>query len=228
MIYTIKPKKYLGQHFLQDEKIIKKIIQLSKIQKQDEVLEIGAGTGALTKHLVSNNNNINIVEIDSNIIPALINNCKKYGKINKIYNTDFLKFSTQEFNQKKIKVIGNLPYNISSKILFKIIQMSDKIKDAHFMLQKDFVERIVSPPNNKCYGRLSVILQYHFKCNMMLKIFPESFYPRPKVESAILQLKPKKTKLLLKNYNFFEKIVKQSFFQRRKTLYNNLKKYTKK
>lgn len=222
MQYKTKAKKSLGQNFLQDENIIQKIVKLANIKKQDIVLEIGPGLGALTRHLLSASSNVNVVEFDSSVIDTLIENCEKYGKPN-VYNEDFLKFNIDKLSSEKIKLVGNLPYNISSPILFKVIKISDKIIDAHFMLQKEVVERIVSSPNSKSYGRLSVVLQYHFECSMILKIPPEVFYPQPKVDSAILRLKPKKNKNQLKDYSFFEKIVKQSFAQRRKTLHNNLK-----
>ncbi|API86381.1 16S rRNA (adenine(1518)-N(6)/adenine(1519)-N(6))-dimethyltransferase RsmA [Francisella uliginis] len=222
MQYKTKAKKSLGQNFLQDENIIQKIVKLANIKKQDTVLEIGPGLGALTRHLLLASSNVNVVEFDSSVIDTLIENCERYGQPN-VYHADFLKFDINKISSEKIKLIGNLPYNISSPILFKVIEMSDKVIDAHFMLQKEVVERIVSSPNSKSYGRLSVILQYHFECSMILKIPPEVFYPQPKVDSAILRLKPKTNKSFLKNYTFFEKIVKQSFAQRRKTLHNNLK-----
>ena len=224
MQYKTKAKKSLGQNFLQDENIIRKIVQITNIKKDDIVVEIGPGLGALTRYLLLSSDNVNVIEFDTSIIDTLIANCQKYGTP-RVYNQDFLKFdmSCLERSNQKIKLIGNLPYNISSPILFKVIQDSEKIVNAHFMLQQEVVERIISLPNSKSYGRLSVILQYHFDCSMILKIPPEVFYPQPKVDSAILRLKPKNNKALLKNYDFFEEIVKQSFAQRRKTLHNNLK-----
>jgi 16S rRNA (adenine1518-N6/adenine1519-N6)-dimethyltransferase len=226
MQYKTKAKKHLGQNFLQDENIIQKIVKLANIKSQDTVLEIGPGLGALTRHLLSANSNVNVVEFDSSVIDTLIENCEKYGRPN-VYNEDFLKFDINKVSSEKIKLVGNLPYNISSPILFKVIEMSNKIIDAHFMLQKEVVDRIVSAPNRKFYGRLSVILQYHFECSMILKIPPKVFYPQPKVDSAILRLKPRANKDFLKNYDFFKKLVKQSFAQRRKTLHNNLKEILK-
>ncbi|WP_150466569.1 16S rRNA (adenine(1518)-N(6)/adenine(1519)-N(6))-dimethyltransferase RsmA [Francisella sp. SYW-9] len=226
MQYKTKAKKHLGQNFLQDENIIQKIVKLANIKSQDTILEIGPGLGALTRHLLSASPNVNVVEFDSSVIDTLVENCEKYGRPN-VYNEDFLKFDINKVSSEKIKLVGNLPYNISSPILFRVIEMSSKIIDAHFMLQKEVVDRIVSAPNSKSYGRLSVILQYHFECSMVLKIPPEVFYPQPKVDSAILRLKPRINKDFLKNYAFFEKLVKQSFAQRRKTLHNNLKEILK-
>ncbi len=225
MQYKTKAKKSLGQYFLQDENIIRKIVQLANIKKDDIVLEIGPGLGALTRYILTCSNNVNVVEFDASVIDTLLQNCKKYGEP-KVFNEDFLKFDLDIVRaklQQKLKLIGNLPYNISSPILFKVVEQSDKFIDAHFMLQKEVVERIISQPNSKIYGRLSVILQYHFDCSMILKIPPEVFYPQPKVDSAILRLKPKANKLVINDYVFFENIVKQSFAQRRKTLHNNLK-----
>lgn len=225
MQYKTKAKKSLGQNFLQDENIIRKIVQLANIKKDDMVLEIGPGLGALTRYILTYSNHVSVVEFDASVIDTLLQNCQKYGEP-KIFNEDFLKFNLDILrveHQQKIKLLGNLPYNISSPILFKVIEQSDKIIDAHFMLQKEVVERIISQPNSKSYGRLSVVLQYHFDCNMIMKIPPEVFYPKPKVDSAILRLKPKTNKLIINDYDFFESIVKQSFAQRRKTLHNNLK-----
>ncbi|AJC49385.1 16S rRNA (adenine(1518)-N(6)/adenine(1519)-N(6))-dimethyltransferase RsmA [Allofrancisella guangzhouensis] len=228
MQYKTKAKKFLGQNFLQDENIIQKIVQLANINKNDTVLEIGPGLGALTRHLLSKSNDINVVEFDYTIIESLLDNCKTYGEP-KVYNEDFLEFNIDKISMpnNKVKLIGNLPYNISTPILFKVISLGDKVIDAHFMLQKEMVDRIISPPNTKVYGRLSVILQYHFTCSYILKIPPEVFYPKPKVDSAIIRLKPRTDKPYLKDYNFFEKLVKLSFAQRRKTLHNNLKEILK-
>jgi 16S rRNA (adenine1518-N6/adenine1519-N6)-dimethyltransferase len=222
MQYTTKAKKSLGQNFLQDENIIQKIVNLANIKKDDTVVEIGPGLGALTRHLLLKADNVNVVEYDSSIIDTLLDNCKPYGTP-KVFNADFLKFNIDQISKNKIKLVGNLPYNISSPILFKVIEHQSKITDAHFMLQKEMVDRISSQPNTKVYGRISVILQYHFECSNILKVPPEVFHPQPKVDSAILRLKPRINKPYLKDHNFFEKIVKQSFAQRRKTLHNNLK-----
>ncbi|APC97994.1 16S rRNA (adenine(1518)-N(6)/adenine(1519)-N(6))-dimethyltransferase RsmA [Francisella frigiditurris] len=222
MQYKTKAKKSLGQNFLQDENIITKIIKITNISKDDIVFEIGPGLGALTRHLLTKTKNVNVIEFDSEIIPTLIENCLPYGNIN-IFNEDVLDFNISKFPNNKIKLIGNLPYNISTPILFKIISFTDKIIDAHFMLQKEVVDRITAQPNNKSYGRLSVILQYHFRCSSVMHIPPEVFYPKPKVDSSILKLIPINTPLALNNYKLFSSIVKQSFSQRRKTLLNNLK-----
>jgi 16S rRNA (adenine1518-N6/adenine1519-N6)-dimethyltransferase len=226
MQYKTKAKKSLGQNFLQDENIIQKIVKLANIKKDDTVLEIGPGLGALTRYLLTNSDHVNVVEYDSSVIDTLLSNCEKYG-IPKVFNEDFLKFDISQISEDKIKLVGNLPYNISTPILFKIIELNNKVIDAHFMLQKEMVDRITSEPNNKSYGRISVILQYHFECSFILKVPPQVFHPQPKVDSAILRLTPRTHKLELKNYAFFERIVKQSFAQRRKTLHNNLKEIFK-
>ena len=222
MQYKTKAKKFLGQNFLQDENIISKIVRLSNINKKDTVLEIGPGLGALTRHILATTKNTNVVEFDSQVIPTLIENCEPYGELT-IFNEDFLKFDLDKISSDKIKLLGNLPYNISSPILFRVVEISDKVIDAHFMLQKEMVDRICATPNNKSYGRLSVVMQYHFQCSSVMNISPEAFYPKPKVDSSIIRLKPIENKLELNDYKLFESIVKQSFAQRRKTLNNNLK-----
>ncbi|RUS69186.1 hypothetical protein EGW08_023054, partial [Elysia chlorotica] len=215
MQYKTKAKKHLGQNFLQDENIIHKIVQLTNIKNDDIVVEIGPGLGALTRYLLSKTKNVSVIELDTSVINTLLENCRPYG-IPKVYNENFLKFDTSIITEQKIKLVGNLPYNISTPILFRVIDISADIVDAHFMLQKEVVDRIISAPNNKAYGRLSVILQYHFECNMLIKIPPEVFYPKPKVDSAIIRLKPRDNKENIIDYSFFEALVKQSFAQRRK------------
>lgn len=212
MQYKTKAKKSLGQNFLQDENIIRKIVQLANIKKDDIVLEIGPGLGALTRYILTCSNNVSVVEFDASVIGTLLQNCEKYGKP-EVFNEDFLKFDldiVRTESQQKLKLIGNLPYNISSPILFKVVEQSDKIIDAHFMLQKEVVERIISQPNSKTYGRLSVILQYHFDCSMILRIPPEVFYPQPKVDSAILRLKPKANKLVINDYIFLKTLLNKA------------------
>jgi 16S rRNA (adenine1518-N6/adenine1519-N6)-dimethyltransferase len=223
MQYKIKAKRHLGQNFLQDESVISKIVRLAGVSSRDTVVEIGPGLGALTRHLLSATKDVNVIEFDKDIIPKLSENCQQFGQI-KIFNEDILKFDISKISSdNKIKLLGNLPYNISSPILFRVVDFSDMIKDAHFMLQKEMVDRISAIPNNKSYGRLSVVMQYHFECSSIMQISPEAFFPKPKVDSSILRLKPRIDKPFLHDFDFFSQIVKQCFSQRRKTLNNNLK-----
>ena len=220
-----KAKKYLGQNFLKDANTIIKIINYSGIKKDDYVIEIGPGLGALTTHILKITQKLQVIEYDKDLIPSLENICTNYGKL-KICHQDVLNVDFNTLYQgKKIKLIGNLPYNISSPLLFHLIDYNSLFTDMTFLLQKELVDKIVAAPCEKNYGRLSIILQYHFKCEGLSTIPANFFHPKPKVESRVIRLTPH-TKLpyIAKDYSFFSKIVKQAFTMRRKTLKNNLKK----
>lgn len=213
-------KKRFGQNFLNNDQIIHEIIKIINPKPNDFIVEIGPGLGALTTPLIEKTQNLEVIEIDWDIIAFLNKNFA--GKIN-IHNTDALKFD-YSFSGKKIRVVGNLPYNISTPLLFHLATFPN-ITDMHFMLQKEVVERICAKPNNKNYGRLSVMLQYKFKCVKMLDVAAIYFTPQPKVESAIVRLTPIapefQYKVEEKNLNT---IVAHAFMQRRKTIGNSLKK----
>lgn len=216
-------KKRFGQNFLHDTYIINEIIKIIHPKPTDHIVEIGPGLGALTTPLLSKTNHLDIIEIDWDIIAILQ---KQFaGKLN-IHNDDALKFD-YSFNNQAIRVVGNLPYNISTPLLFHLANFNN-IVDMHFMLQKEVVERICAKPNNKDYGRLSVMLQYRFACEKMLNVAANSFEPAPKVESAIVRLKPLAPEM---RYTVDEKalnlVVTQAFNQRRKTISNSLKNVIK-
>jgi len=210
------PKKRFGQNFLIDEYIISQIINVISPQKNDNIVEIGPGLGALTKPLLEKVNNLNVIEIDNDIV----NELKSWNSGSLIINhIDILKFDFHTLRDD-LRIVGNLPYNISSPILLHLLQYRNNIKDMFFMLQKEVVDRITARHNNKVYGRLSVIVQTFFDAELLFIVPPESFNPAPKIDSAILYLKPKKTTV---NFKKLEKIVKLAFSQRRKTLKNTLK-----
>lgn len=219
-----KVKKSLGQNFLQDESIIANIVHQSGIKPSDDVIEIGPGLGALTRHILKLTQAIQVIEFDEDVILPLKAACAMYGKLaicqQDVLTVDFNTF----YHGNKIKLIGNLPYNISSPILFHLIEYAHLFKDMHFMLQKEVVDRVAAAPSGKNYGRLSVMLQYHFKCEALFIVTATAFHPKPKVESRILRLTPY-TELpsIAKDYAIFAKVVKQAFQMRRKTLRNNLK-----
>ena len=228
MINTHKAKKSLGQNFLKDNNIIDKIIQQAQILKDDHVIEIGPGLGALTKRILPIIGKLDAIEYDKDVIPILKETCKGLGEV-KIYNQDILKFDLSKVltNQvKKSKIIGNLPYNISSPLIFKLLEYSDYIKDMHFMLQKEVVQRMCSRPGQKSYGRLSIMLQYFCQTEELFLVPPTAFTPEPKVDSQIIRLIPYKEKpFIADNYTLFSEVVKAAFSQRRKTLRNTLKNY---
>ncbi|WP_235826790.1 16S rRNA (adenine(1518)-N(6)/adenine(1519)-N(6))-dimethyltransferase RsmA [Facilibium subflavum] len=219
-----KAKKSLGQNFLNDQNIIHNIISKARIKPDDQVIEIGPGLGALTQHILAITKQLTVIEFDRDVIPLLQEKCQDKGDLH-IIHKDVLKvdFNTL-YQEKKIKLIGNLPYNISSPILFHLIGFSHLFKDMHFMLQKEVVDRIVASPGNKNYGRLSIMLQYHFDCQGLFDVPASAFTPAPKVTSRILRLIPYDKKPYIANdYALFSSMVKQTFQQRRKTLRNTLK-----
>lgn len=212
-------KKRFGQNFLHDQFIIDEIIRIINPQPTDHVIEIGPGLGALTTELVAKLNRLDVVEIDWDIISILQ---KKFPDKITIHSANALEFD-YSFSKSIIRVVGNLPYNISTPLLFHLAQFKN-IEDMHFMLQKEVVERICAKPNTKSYGRLSVMLQHKFLCNKMLDVAAICFKPVPKVESAIVRLKPLPPNL---QYNVDEKslatVVRHAFNQRRKNIANSLK-----
>lgn len=213
-----KPRKRFGQNFLVDQQIINQIVSTISPKKNDHIIEIGPGKGALTLPLIDYLENIHVIEIDRDLIALLQR--KNNIKIT-IHESDALVFNFDQFKQK-VRIVGNLPYNISSPLLFHLLNYRDNIIDMTFMLQKEVVDRIVAPPGSKVYGRISVIMQTYFDTELMFVVPKESFDPQPKIESAILYLKTKKQPLV-QNSKPLEEIVKIAFSQRRKTLKNCLK-----
>ena len=213
-----KPKKRFGQNFLVDNQVINQIISTIAPKKDDNIIEIGPGKGALTFPLAEYLEHLSVIEIDRDLITIL--EAQNNQKIS-IYNSDALAFDFNQFS-KKLRIVGNLPYNISSPLLFHLLSCKDNIIDMTFMLQKEVVERIVASPGSKSYGRLSVVMQAFFDAELMFVVPKNSFDPQPKIESAILYLKTKSTPLV-QNLKPLENIVKLAFSQRRKTLKNCLK-----
>ncbi len=218
-------KKKLGQHFLQDKNIIKKIVKIVKPSLIDNFFVIGPGDGAITLPLSNEIRHLTIIEKDTRLIPELINRLPKNNSI-KIINADILKFNFSKKNKFDMRIIGNLPYNISTEIIFKLIRISNKIKDIHFMLQKEVVDRMVAKPKSKEYGRLSVMTQIYFNAKKLFDISPNVFYPKPKVKSSYIRLIPNsspfKDKLHEKK---FGEIVIAAFTGRRKMIKTSLKKF---
>jgi 16S rRNA (adenine1518-N6/adenine1519-N6)-dimethyltransferase len=217
----IKAKKKYGQNFLVDKGVINKIIQAINPNNSEKILEIGPGLGALTTQILNKIDHINVVEIDPDMIKALQEKIPSTSIT--IFSSNILEISNDSIAEYD-KVIGNLPYYISSEILIKMTKTIKNQKELHFMLQKEVAERIASSTHSKSYGRLSVMLQYFFEIDLLFDIQPESFSPSPKVTSSLVRLIPKKNyKNKVKNINNFEKLLKTSFAQKRKTIKNNLK-----
>ncbi len=221
-------KKRFGQNFLTDQGVIYSLVEAISPKLNDLLVEIGPGLGALTQPLLKKLNHLHVVEIDRDII-AWMENFYPKDKLS-IHNADALKFNFAELAKlspdNKIRVTGNLPYNISTPILFHLLDNVESIIDMHFMLQKEVVERMVAAPSTSDYGRLSVMLQYRLKMEYLITVPPEAFDPAPKVESAFVRCVPHQAlPHPAKNEVLFGKIVTAAFGQRRKTLRNTLKEY---
>jgi 16S rRNA (adenine1518-N6/adenine1519-N6)-dimethyltransferase len=216
-------KKKLGQHFLVDQNIINKLIKNISPNKVDLIIEIGPGAGAMTKSILPYVKSTCLIEKDKDLINDLEFILKKYEG-STVINQDVLELDFSIFRYP-FRVIGNLPYNISTEIVFKMCKI-DNIIDIHFMLQKEVVDRIVSPPNTKVYGRLSVMAQAYFSPKKLFDISENVFIPKPKVKSSFLRLLPRKS--IFKNNKheeIFYNIVKSSFEGRRKMIRQSLSEY---
>ena len=220
------PKKALGQNFLQDANIIRKIVDALHVQPDDVVLEIGPGRGALTELLLQQAGHLHLVEFDRELSRYWQQRATEEPNLT-VHAQDILKFDLNEVLDAAagpVKVVGNLPYNISSPVLFHLTQYAGRIATQLVMLQKEVVDRLVAPPGNKQYGRLSVMLQYRYHIEKLFNVPPAAFFPPPKVESAIAQLTPlAEPDPQVVSEQKLEHLVKQAFAQRRKTLRNTLK-----
>jgi len=213
-----QPRKRFGQNFLIDDQIVDRIVTTISPKKNDNIVEIGPGMGALTFPLLEHLDHLSVIEIDRDLISLLELN--KQEKLT-IYEADALKFDYGQISDN-LRIVGNLPYNISSPLLFHLLSSRNEIIDMIFMLQKEVADRIVAKHGSKTYGRLSVMMQTFFEIESIFTVSKESFDPQPKIESSILYFKTI-TNPLTQNTELLEKIVKTSFTQRRKTLKNCLK-----
>ena len=233
-----KAKKRFGQNFLVDEQIIADIIAAIRPEPDDNMVEIGPGLGALTRPLLKRLNHLHVVEIDRDIIARLESDYPQENPPNPplqrggtskskltIHAGDALEFDLATL-PAPLRIVGNLPYNISSPLLFHFAAYAGRIRDMHFMLQNEVVERMVAAPSTPAYGRLSVMLQYRFHMEKLLDVPPESFRPAPKVDSAIVRMIPlPASEIIVHNEKLYAAIVRTAFGQRRKTLRNTLRSY---
>lgn len=218
-------RKRFGQNYLLDHGVIHQIIAAIGPQCDDHIVEIGPGGAALTSQLVKAVNKMEAIEIDRDLFASLT---KMFAENNNItlHLGDALRFDFQQLctSEKPLRIVGNLPYNIATPLLFHLATHKDCIKDLHFMLQKEVAERLAAGPGSHQYGRLSVTMQYRFQIIRLFDVAPEAFSPVPKVDSAFVRLLPQPTPpVFVKNITTFEKIVAQAFAQRRKTLRNTLR-----
>lgn len=220
-----KPRKRFGQNFLHDQMVIQRIINSINPRQDDHIIEIGPGEGALTELVLEKTGKLDVVELDRDLIPLLKIKFVMFDGLT-IHQADALKFDFCQLkhSDKKLRIIGNLPYNISTPLLFHLFDNSHCIEDMHFMLQKEVVDRIVAQPGDSAYGRLSIMLNYFCRAEYIFTVKPEAFRPAPKVDSAIVRLVPHITPPVdITDFGAFSDLVNFSFTQRRKTLRNILK-----
>ncbi|MBI2779665.1 MAG: 16S rRNA (adenine(1518)-N(6)/adenine(1519)-N(6))-dimethyltransferase RsmA [Gammaproteobacteria bacterium] len=219
------PRKRFGQNFLHDDSVIQRIVTVVNPRQGQHIVEIGPGKGALTQHLLREAGSMDVVELDRDLIPVLERVCAGLGEL-RIHSADALRFDFAALagDGRPLRVVGNLPYNISTPLLFHLIDQIGCVQDMHFMLQKEVVERMAALPGGKDYGRLSVMIQYYCVVEPLFIVGPGAFTPAPKVDSAIVRLVPHEKPLVqVANQANFARLVKQAFSQRRKTLRNTLK-----
>ena len=221
----LRARKRFGQNFLQDEMIIADIVAAIDPQIDEHLVEIGPGRGAITESLVKSCNRLDVIELDRDLIPLLENKLNSYPQLF-VHEADALAFDYGKLvmDNERLRVIGNLPYNITTPLLFNLLSQSKYIQDMCFMLQLEVVQRICAQPGSKTYGRLSIMVQYQCEAVQLFTVPPEAFEPVPKVDSAIIYLKP-----LRQVYGgdvpvgALKTVVTQAFSQRRKTIANTLK-----
>lgn len=220
----VKAKKFLGQHFLEDESIAQKIADALTLNGYDQVLEIGPGMGVLTKYLLEKPITTYVIEIDTESVDYLKNNYLHLAPL--ILEKDFLKYDLKEtFGDQPFAISGNFPYNISTQIVFKTLEMRNQIPEFSGMFQKEVAKRICSKEGSKVYGILSVLTQAFYDAEYLFTVPPNVFNPPPKVDSGVLRLIRKDNYSLPCDEVLFFKVVKQAFQQRRKTIRNSLKTF---
>ncbi len=220
-------RKRFGQHFLISRYIIECLVDEINPQPDQSIIEIGPGQGALTLPILKKTGKMDVIEIDRDLIPLLRQHCAGHGDLI-IHEANALKFDIKSLIQKNktARIIGNLPYNISTPLIFHLLESADAIEDMHFMLQKEVVERMAAKPNDDAYGRLSIMVQYHCEVSDLFDVPPSSFEPPPRVDSSVVRLTPHSTLPFIANdYHQFLIIVREAFSHRRKTLRNALKPF---
>jgi 16S rRNA (adenine1518-N6/adenine1519-N6)-dimethyltransferase len=215
------PRKRFGQHFLHDNQVIQRIVAAIAPNPKQHLIEIGPGKGALTLPLLEHGCQLDVIELDRDLVEVLKKKAISFKQL-RIYNADVLNFDFRELHE--LRIVGNLPYNISTPLLFHLLNYASNIQDMTFMLQKEVVDRMIAIPASSDYGRLSVMLQYSCQIEKLFDVSPNAFYPPPKVESSVVQLKPfLNPPVEVNNREHFAHIVALAFSQRRKMLRNTLK-----
>lgn len=221
-----KARKRFGQNFLHDHGVIRRIIRSIAPHESDQLVEIGPGLGALTEELLSEAGELDAIELDRDLPPILRTKFFNYGDKFRIHEADAMKFdfSQLQIGEKRLRIVGNLPYNISTQLIFHLLSHAEQVEDMHFMLQKEVVDRMAAGPGENNYGRLGIMAQYYCKVESLFVVPPGAFNPAPKVDSAIIRLTPyRELPHVAKDVSQFETVVRTAFNMRRKTLRNNLK-----
>ncbi len=218
-------KKRFGQHFLHDSNVIERILCALDPQPDETIVEIGPGLGALTLPLIARVPKLTVVELDRDVIPHLKAACGSDAHKLTIVEADALTVDYRALapTGSKLRLVGNLPYNISTPLLFHLLEQADGVQDMHFMLQKEVVDRMCAAPDDNHYGRLTVALAARAECHQLFRVGPESFDPPPKVESAIVRITPRRARFAMPDLAAFDRLLAIAFSQRRKTLGNALK-----
>ena len=220
------PRKRFGQNFLQDHQVIHSILASIQVAASDHWVEIGPGQGALTEPLLQSVSRLDVVELDRNLVELLKAKYQHFQHL-RIYSADALSFDFSRLVEQNqpLRIIGNLPYNISTPLMFHLLSYAPVIKDMHFMLQKEVVDRICAGPGSKKYGRLSIMMQYYCATESLFDVPPESFDPVPNVMSAVVRLVPhQQPPVQVNNIDALNRLVTQAFSQRRKTVRNSMRK----
>ena len=218
------PRKRFGQHFLTDRNIIEDIVQAIAPQAGQHMVEIGPGLAAMTRPLVERLGHLTVIELDRDLAGQLRAHPLLTVIESDVLRVDFAALAasmTAEVNNQRIRVVGNLPYNISTPILFHLLDAVDVIEDQHFMLQKEVIDRMVAAPSTSAYGRLSVMLQWRYAMENVLHVPPQSFDPPPRVDSAIVRMVPHAVPAAI-DVNLLSELVRVAFSQRRKLLRHSL------
>ncbi|TGN38695.1 16S rRNA (adenine(1518)-N(6)/adenine(1519)-N(6))-dimethyltransferase RsmA [Marinobacter confluentis] len=219
-----KARKRFGQNFLHDQGVIERIVRAINPKPDDALVEIGPGLGALTEEMLAVNGRLQVVELDRDLIPVLRTKFFNYPEF-RIHEADALKFDFGQLVEdgRRIRIIGNLPYNISTPLIFHLLAHSGVVEDMHFMLQKEVVQRLAAVPGDNNYGRLGIMAQYFCKVQPLFEVGPGAFKPAPKVDSAIVRMVPHETlPHPAKDFKLLQSVVRTAFSARRKTLRKGL------
>ncbi len=218
-----RPRKRFGQNFLSDQRFIDQIISVINPQPSDALVEIGPGQGALTAPLLAAAGKLIAIELDRDLIEPLKAKCELIGQL-QLHQADALQFDFSSLGKTPLRIVGNLPYNISTPLLLQLFSYANQIQDMHFMLQDEVGKRLAASPGNKDYGRLSIMTQYHCQVTRLFTVPPQAFYPAPKVTSCFVRLVPHAhIEQPVGDLAAFSALLAKAFGQRRKTLRNSLK-----